>query len=416
MLRYLFTAYAVAVALLLSSSTLRAQDGVADPAPEPAPVASQADPPLTPASGTSTSGTSTDRPHGIEKVRQYVENSSITRRLEEGEGFYPKIGGLSPGSGLAGGGGYRHHLGFTFVDLSAAASTKAYSGVDAKMRWLQTANQSFEVSTNLTFRNNTQDDFYGLGIDSTNATRVDFAIRTTDLTAHLIGRVRPWLRVGADVGYEVPSIRSGRDDNSRSIEEVFTDETAPGLASQPHYLHDGVFAEIDSRDAPGFPTRGGLFRTAYALWNDRTLNQYDFRRFDVQGSQFFALAPKDVIALRLSLTYANNAPGERVPFYLLPYVGGGDTVRAFREFRFRDENAGIFNVEFRHRVHKLAHVAGFVDLGKVAHDWQDINPTHLRPAYGVGVRAGNDKHVFLRFDVAYGDGGTRVFLKFSPAF
>ena len=401
----------VALGLLLSSSPLRAQDTRADQGSQPASVGSLADQPATPEPGQAT-----NQPTRVEKIRRSVENNPIVQRLQEDEGFYPKIGGLSPGSGFAGGGGYRRTLGWMYVDLSGAVSTKAYRGVDARARWLRTAGKSIEVWTDLKFRNNTQDDFYGPGMDSTNADRVNFGIRTTDVVARVIGRVRPWLKLGADVGYFMPNVRPGRDDRLRSIEEVFTDITAPGLARQPNFLHDDVFAEVDSRDAPGFPRRGGLYRATYALWNDRTLNQYDFRRFDIEGSQFIAVAPKDVIALRLSLTYANNAPGDRVPFYLLPYVGGGNTVRAFREFRFRDENTGLANVEFRHRVHKMAHVAGFVDLGKVANDWQDINAMHVKAAYGFGLRAGNDQHVFLRFDVAYGGDGTRVFLKFSPVF
>jgi outer membrane translocation and assembly module TamA len=49
----------------------------------------------------------------------------------------------------------------------------------------------------------------------------------------------------------------------------------------------------------------------------------------------------------------------------------------------------VFNAEFRQKVYSMVHLAGFVDVGKVAHDWQDINPTHLKHAYGIGVRGGN---------------------------
>ena len=226
----------------------------------------------------------------------------------------------------------------------------------------------------------------------------------------------PWLRLGADVGYYVPAVRHGRDDHLRTIEAVFTDATAPGLARQPHFVHDSVFAEVDSRDAHGFPRRGGFYRAAYALWNDRTLEEYNFRRFDIVGSQFLSVSRSDVIALRLALTYANNAPGDRVPFYLLPYVGGGDTVRSFREFRFRDENAGTFNVELRHKIQSMVYVAGFVDVGKVAADWQDINPTDVKHAYGFGIRGGSDDKTYVRLDIARGGHGTRVFLKLAPAF
>jgi hypothetical protein len=40
----------------------------------------------------------------------------------------------------------------------------------------------------------------------------------------------------------------------------------------------------------------------------------------------------------------------------------------------------------------------------------------VKHAYGIGLRGGTDDKTYVRFDVAHGDGGTRVFLKFTPAF
>jgi outer membrane protein assembly factor BamA len=370
-------------------------------------VESKADP------GTAVPAQATDQPPVVKKIRNYIQKNPIVQRLQ-GDGFYPRIGGLSPGSGFAGGVGYRRHLDWAYVDVSGALSTKAYRGVDATLGWIDRTHA--DVSTKLTFRNNTQDDFYGLGMDSTDATRVDYGIRSIDVSTRAAIKVTPWLRVGGDVGYDVPSVRPGRDDNLRSVESIFTDATAPALVEQPRFLHDGVFAEVDTRDAHGFPRHGGFYHAAYSLWNDRTLEQYNFRRVDVVGSHFVSVARNDVVAVRLALSYANNAPGDRIPFFMLPYVGGGDTIRSFREFRFRDENAGVANVEFRHKVHSMVHLAGFVDVGKVAHDWQDINPHDVKRAYGFGVRGGTDEKTYFRMDVAYGDDGTRVFLKFTPSF
>jgi hypothetical protein len=154
----------------------------------------------------------------------------------------------------------------------APVSTKAYRGLDATLGWMRQSTST--VSSKLTFRNNTQDDFYGLGMDTTDATRVDYGIRTTDLAtraavhvsergSHRCGhrllrpRCAPWTR------------RQPADDS----ETIFTDATAPGLRAQPHFMHDSVFAEVDMRDAQGFPRRGGFYARPYALWNDTTLEQ-----------------------------------------------------------------------------------------------------------------------------------------------
>ena len=389
-----------------------AQSSAGDPAPQPSPVPSTVEskadqPPDAPAQAT-------DQPPVAGKIRRYVD--PVVQRFTD-DGFYPRLGGLNPGSGLAGGGGYRRHLSSIFADVSGAISTKVYLGVDAKVRWFETADKTFELWTDYQYRDNTKDPFYGIGLQSPPAAVTDYAIESNDLTARAIAHVRPWLHAGVSIGYFVPDVGAGRDSRIRSIEQVFTNAAAPGLAQQPTFVHEEIFAAVDGRDAAGFPRRGGLYRIGYQLWNDRTLNEYDFRRFEIEGSHFFAATASDVLALRLRLTYTNNAPGSRVPFYFLPFVGGGDTLRSFREFRFRDENAGIFSAEIRHQVHALVHVAGFVDAGKVAHDWQDINPIELKTSYGVGVRAGTSQRLFLRCDVAFGGHeGPRVFLKFTPAF
>src|SRR5439155_7386721 len=138
------------------------------------------------------------------------------------------------------------------------------------------------------YRDDTKDPFYGLGLQSPPAASTDYAVQTNDAVVRAVAHPRPWLRAGVGIGYFVPEIRRGRDSRIRSIEQVFTDTGAPGLERQPKFAHENIFAEIDVRDAAGFPRRGGVYRTAYELWNDRTFNQYDFRRFAVEASHFFA--------------------------------------------------------------------------------------------------------------------------------
>jgi hemolysin activation/secretion protein len=106
-----------------------------------------------------------------------------------------------------------------------------------------------------------------------------------------------------------------------------------------------------------------------------------------------------------------------VPFYFLPYIGGSDTVRGFREFRFRDENILFLNAEYRIRVHRFVHVAPFFDAGEVRADWEDIGPGDLKTSYGIGIRGGTDDRIFVRIDIGTGgDEGTRLFFKFGPSF
>jgi len=136
-------------------------------------------------------------------------------------------------------------------------------------------------------------------------------IRWTDLDARASARLLSWLWIGVDAGYFMPSVRHGRDDLLRTIGDVYTDATAPGLARQPNFAHEGVFAGIDSRDAEGVPTRGGFYRAAYSIWDDKTFNTFDFQRFDVDPSHFVSIARNDVVAMQLRLMYASTSARSR---------------------------------------------------------------------------------------------------------
>jgi hypothetical protein len=86
MLKYSPTALAVTFGLLLSSP-LGAQQTPIDQ-PEPSTIESKAD-----QSPTRTPPQATDQPPLVEKVRRYVEDNPIVKKLE-GDGFYPRFGGL----------------------------------------------------------------------------------------------------------------------------------------------------------------------------------------------------------------------------------------------------------------------------------------------------------------------------------
>jgi outer membrane translocation and assembly module TamA len=66
---------------------------------------------------------------------------------------------------------------------------------------------------------------------------------------------------------------------------------------------------------------------------------------------------------------------------------------------------------------KWVSVATFVDAGKVAPDWQDIELSGLKTGYGFGVRAHSNRQTFARIDFGAGGGeGWKVFLKLGPSF
>src|SRR5688572_25183735 len=250
----------------------------------------------------------------VEKGKSWAERTQIIERLNgDVDGWYPRLGGMTRGGGFAIGPGYRRHLGPVLVDLSAGISTKAYKAADVKVRWLNAFDERVELWTNYRFEDFPQEDFFGMGPDSSLDARTSYDFDSSEVT--VLGLVKPlrWLHLGTQLGYMSPEIGPGTDRNFPSIETMFTDGGAPGLAAQPNFLHTTFFTDVDYRDQRGRPRDGGFYHVSFGIWDDRTLQQYDFRRFDMNASQWFPFDANKahVIMGRFGASYVNNETGER---------------------------------------------------------------------------------------------------------
>jgi hypothetical protein len=358
----------------------------------------------------------------VEELVDLADRIRIVERLNgDIDGWYPRLGGMTRGSGFALGPGYRTHL-FNeriFVDLSAGLSIKGYKSADAKLRFWQGWGERIELWTDWRYEDFPQEDFFGIGMDTTESTRVSYDFDSVDFDIRGVLKPVDWFSTGVTVGYMSPDIGPGTDRDFPSIEELFIDLEAPGLLEQPDFLHTTVFAEIDTLDESGHPRAGGFYSASVGMWDDRTLQRFDHRRLDALATHYVPLDTEKnhVISGRIGASYVNNTTGERVPFYFLAYVGGRDTIRSFREFRFKDENAVWVGAEYNYRPMKWFSVAAFVDAGEVSEDWGDIDFRGMKKGYGLGLRAHSRTLTFATLDVGTGGGeGWHWFIKLGPSF
>ena len=352
----------------------------------------------------------------LDSAQRWAKDHQILERLSgEVDGWYPRFGGLTRGSGFGLGPGYRlHPFGSpVLVDASAAISIRAYKAVDVRARWAQLWQDRVELWTDYRYEDFPQEDFYGVGVGSLRSTRTSYTYRSHDISLRAQVKPQPWLRTGLKLGYLNPTIRSGRDNDFPSIEELFTDATVPGLATQPNFLHTELFAEADSRDTAGNPKQGGFYRAAFSAWDGRT-DGYDFHRVDGEASHYVPLTAdrKHVMSGRAGISAAYSGDGNVVPFYFYPYIGSQDTVRSLRDFRFRDETAVWFGPEYRWIPIKWISTSAFADFGKIGHGWDDLTSHDLKRGYGFGFHVHSDKQSFFHLEYAFGGGeGRRIFVR-----
>jgi hypothetical protein len=358
------------------------------------------------------------QPGRLEAAMKLAEDRAIL--LSGREGLYPRLGSLTTGSGFAFGAGVRnspvlrHH---GTLDIWGAGSLKKYWALEARATFPELANGRLFAEGWATRRDYPQEDFFGLGPDALRADQVSFALRQTGVGAR--GGVRPLraVRVGGGVEHLQPRVGGGSDSAVPSIEALFSDATAPGLSSQPDYLRSSAFVEIDYRQ-PLNARRGGWYRFEFSRYADRDLGAYSFDRLDVDLRQYVPfLAERRILAGRAFVSTSEAGAGQTIPFYLMPYLGGSDTLRGFREYRFRGPHLLLVQAEYRYEIWSALDGAFFYDAGKVALDRADLDFTNLETDYGFGFRFNTDNGVVMRVDAGFGSpDGKHLYITFGGVF
>jgi hypothetical protein len=364
------------------------------------------------------------KPGKLEKWMLWFEDADPMKRLAPHDGVYLQYGfKWKPiGGGIGIGGGWRHdlfHRNARLV-LGTGISTRKYWMTQADFSLPYLLDNHLELGALALRRHNPQEDFWGLGADTSSEDRVNFLVDYTEYEGRAIARPLPWLEAGARFGRLAGSIGRGTDSRFPSIEDRFTDATAPGLAAQPDFSTGEVFGAVDYRDQEDNARAGGFYRLAWREYSDLDFDRYNFRLVDLTLQQFFPIFDKKrVFALqgRLQSAATDEGMGFEVPFYFKPTLGGSTSHRGFNDFRFRDDAVVYFNAEYRWEALSGLDMALFSDFGTVASNVGRLKLDALKKAYGIGFRFNSYKSVWFRIDIGVGSGeGLHTFFKFNKAF
>jgi len=360
------------------------------------------------------------QPGSLEAGTLYVQKTKLLERFAEGwKGLHPKLGGLSTGSGFAGGIRYAPQIAEGRVDFqtSGAISPRLYQFYDLKLGAPKLLGGKLFTDFYSRYRSYPQEDFFGLGPSSLKQDRTNFALEDSLFDISLGWNWTKWLATGVTVGHLKTNIGQGTDSRFPTTESVFSPAALSELAQQPSYNHLNALFRVDYRDEPLNPHSGGKYQLVYGYYDDQKLGRYSFRRLDAEVQQHIPfLKKKRVISFRALASLSDTNPDQSIPFFMMQEVGGADSLRGYREFRFRDRNLLVMNLEYQWEAFSGLDMAIFGDAGKVASRRRDINLKDLESDVGFGFRFNSIKSVFLRIDVAFSQEGTRVFFKFGPAF
>jgi outer membrane protein assembly factor BamA len=351
--------------------------------------------------------------------QKFVSAQNVQRWLQTGvKGFRIKFGALVSGSGLAAGPQYsrpdlaKDNIAFRVL---GQLSTHKYQLYDADLLFPRLLNDKAFAGVSGTYLNYPQVNFYGIGPNSRKDGRSNYLLEKTSVDVSAGVRPLPHLRISGRGEYARFNVGPGRD--SRFADAAVSYPDVPGMLQQTNFLIAGPVVEVDYRDRPGAPAKGGYYTAEYLLYDDQKLGLHQFRRLNAEVQQYFPFLNRThvlVLRGRTELTYPGS--NQLIPFYVQPNLGGGDDLRGFRPFRFYDNNSIVYSAEYRWSVSSGLDMALFGDAGKVFPTHSQLNFAHLRTDAGLGFRLKGRDAVFMRLDVALSNEGFQIWLKFRNAF
>ena len=289
--------------------------------------------------------------------------------------------------------------------------------------------------------------FFGLGPNSTVAGKSLFGLTQTIAGFGVVKPVYEWraihnlhLDLLGQVNGRFVNLRGRHGQSVPSIETLYTEATAPGLANQPAFL----------QLLEGFRIKPSLFRDNLRLnyqanfqeFYAPSSGQYNFQRWTIDldhsipiwsHTQFSppptngpdechsssADACPDVsysrnlqgsIGVRLLLSESLNSSSATVPFYFQQTLGGSDingapALSSYQDYRYRAPNLLLLQERFEHSIWGPLGFQFLADQGKVALTRNDIGFSHLKHTFAAGftLRAGG--FPMVQFLYAWGGEG-----------
>ena len=358
---------------------------------------------------------------GLESILLQIKQGKVLERITAGyNGLRIQFGSMATGSGFALGPQFAREdpfKGRMSIEFAAALSTGLWQKYQAGVTLPRLAGGRLLLKTEAIRRDYRSLEFYGMGIDSRRTARTNYRLEDTSLDGIAALRATHHIRFGGSVGGLWTGIRPGASEDIASTETVFSDTSAPGLSRQANFLRSGVFGQVDYRDDPAGPKSGGNYVVEYNWHDDRSLNAFDFGRWDIDAQQYIPFFNKSRrLALRVRMTMTRAEAGHRVPFYLQPYIGGSDDLRGFRPYRFTGPNAVVYNAEYRWEIFSGLDGALFCDAGKVMAHRGHLGMSDMEVSSGFGFRFNARNRTFIRLDVGFSHEGTGFWLKFNDSF
>lgn len=349
-----------------------------------------------------------------ERIVNGLEEAFIGGRMK----IHPFFESALAGGGFTLGAGYRQHVSsYNAVDVRGSITFSGYKRAEVEFLAPRVFDRRGVLSVLGGWREATAVGFYGIGTNGTSVDdRANYSFEQPYLSASLrVFPAREWLLLAG--GVEFSQWKQGTGSGTApSVEAVYAPDELPGLGSSPVYVRVFGTVGVDWRPAADYARRGGFYGATFQNFADPDA-RFGFSQVDYTAIQHIPiLRDAWVLSLRGEVTTTHVKNGQQIPFYMLPALGGGSSLRGFASWRFRDRHSLLLSADWRVLANHFLDLALFYDAGKVASSTSELDLDGLKSDYGIGIRLHGPISTPLRIDFAKSTEGLQMVFSAKAAF
>ena len=300
------------------------------------------------------------------------------------------------------GAGYRQFTGDnTFFDIKGLISFSNYKYIETTAATLGLAGGKVNLGAHLGWRDATQVAYYGVGIDTPPEDRSNYRFKQGWVSGDIVARPAWWTVFGANIGYEDFSLESGSE-RRRLRSKRSSRPTRRRASASARRTCAPRSAAASTRGLTRLRPPRHLHRGPLSQLR-RSGRRLSFDQVDAEITQHIPFLRESWV---LSLHGLAQMASDDVPYFMMPSLGSGSTLRAFPSWRFRDRNSLLLQAEWRWTpIPSALDMAFFFDAGKVTPERSQLDLNDLKTDFGIGVRFHSLLATPLRVEWAKGNEG-----------
>jgi outer membrane protein assembly factor BamA len=340
------------------------------------------------------------RPYVPNKAEKIFEKADAI--LEGGTlRWHPFFENAYSGGGFTLGVGHANFVSaYNYIDARASYTISGYKRAEVEFVAPRMFNRRGHLSVLGGWREATQVGFYGIGPNTSKDDRTNYLFQQPYGSALLtVFPTRRNLMLRGGVEYTQWSQEPG-EGSSPSVETKYTPDVLPGLGAEVTYLHTQGTVGLDWRTSPGYSRRGAYLAATVHDYKDSD-DAFGFQIAEYEGIAHLPILRETwVLSFHARMQHANEKDDQQIPFFMLPALGGGSSLRGYSSWRFRDQNSLLLQAEWRIMINRYLDLAFFYDAGKVAARTKDLDLDGMKDDFGVGLRFHGPFATPLRVELA----------------